>query len=152
MTDGFSGGCLCGRVTYVTSMPPQLVGHCHCIDCRKSSGSGHCTHVIVHEDAVDIKGEVKFYEHPADSGNIVSRGFCAQCGCPILSKNSGMPGMAAIRASSLDDPNIITPRMVVYASRAPVWDQMDERLPHFPLAPEGGATAVINAALDGSED
>ena len=26
-----------------SSIDPQFVGHCHCVDCRKSSGTGHCT-------------------------------------------------------------------------------------------------------------
>lgn len=147
MSDGFSGSCLCGRVAYAVSTLPRLAGHCYCTDCRKSSGTGHCTHVIVPDEAVEIAGDLKFYDHPADSGNIVSRGFCAHCGSPILSRNSGMPGMAAVRASSLDDPDIAAPQMAVYTSRAPAWDRPDAGLPGFPLGPEEGETSVINQAL-----
>lgn len=143
MSQGFSGGCLCGSVRYESSIDPQFVGHCHCIDCRKSSGTGHSTHIAVPEGSFTVSGEVKFYAHPADSGNIVSRGFCPTCGSAIYSKNSGMPGMVFPRASSLDDLEIAKPQMVVYASRAPSWDFVDPDLPSFPEMPEGGPQRVI---------
>lgn len=143
MLHGFSGGCLCGAVRYQSSVGPQMVGHCHCVDCRKSSGTGHCTHVVIPEDAFTVSGEVKFYDNPADSGNIVSRGFCPICGSAVYSTNSAMPGMVFTRASSLDDPEIARPQMVVYASRAPSWDYVDPELPAFSTMPEGGPRQVM---------
>jgi hypothetical protein len=143
MSQGFSGGCLCGAVRYQSAVGPQVVGHCHCVDCRKSSGTGHCTHVVIPEDAFTVSGEVKFYDRPADSGNIVSRGFCPTCGSAVYSTNSGMPDMVFPRASSLDDPEIAKPQMVVYASRAPSWDHVDPELPAFPTMPQGGPHKVM---------
>ena len=93
MTKGFSGGCLCGAVRFSSTAEPMFVGHCHCVDCRKSSGTGHSTHILVPELEFSVTGPVTFYDHPADSGNIVSRGFCGTCGSPIYSRNSGMPGV-----------------------------------------------------------
>jgi len=143
MTDGFKGSCLCGAVHFESTAEPQVVGHCHCVDCRKSSGTGHCTHVVIPEDALTVSGTLKFYDKPADSGNIVSRGFCPNCGSAVYSRNSGMPGMVFPRASSLDDPDVLTPQMVVYASRAPAWDYMDPALASFAEMPEGGPEKVI---------
>ena len=143
MPDGFKGGCLCGAVRFESTADPQVVGHCHCVDCRKSSGTGHCTHVVIPEDAFTVTGEVTFYDRPADSGNMVSRGFCPNCGSPVYSRNWGMPGMVFPRASVLDDPDILAPGMVVYTSRAPSWDHMDPALPAFPEMPRGGARKAI---------
>ena len=92
MAKGFSGGCLCGAVRFESTNDAMLAAHCHCIDCRKSSGTGHSTHVVVPEDGFSVSGEVRFYDHPADSGNVVTRGFCPTCGSPSYSKNSGMQG------------------------------------------------------------
>ncbi len=127
----FSGGCLCGAVRYESTSEPTVAGHCHCVDCRKTSGSGHCSHIGLPDAALRVIGEVKFYDAPTDSGNTVSRGFCPTCGSAIYSTNSGMPGMAFVRASSLDDPEVFQPQMVVYAHRAPSWDHMDPALPSF---------------------
>jgi hypothetical protein len=99
VTKGFSGGCLCGAVRFTSTAEPMFVGHCHCVDCRKSSGTGHSTHLLVPESDFSVTGSVTFYDHPADSGNVVSRGFCGTCGSPIYSRNSGMPGVVFPRAS-----------------------------------------------------
>jgi hypothetical protein len=143
MTTGFSGGCLCGAVRFSCTVAPQIVGHCHCVDCRKSSGTGHCTHLVVPEAAFTVTGPVTFYERPADSGNIVSRGFCGTCGSPIYSTNSAMAGVVFPRASVLDDPEIAAPQMIVYASRAPSWDRMDPALPAFATMPDGGPEKIV---------
>ena len=130
----FTGGCLCGAVRYEGT--DQLGGgHCHCLDCRRSSGTGHCSHMAVPEGAFHITGDVRFYDAPADSGNIISRGFCPICGSAVYSKNAGMPGLAFVRASSLDDPEVFRPEVVVYAKRAPSWDRMDPTLPAFESMP-----------------
>jgi hypothetical protein len=143
MSEGFTGGCLCGKVRYSSTMPPQLTGHCHCVDCRRTSGTGHATHVVIAEPTYSASGEIRFYDRPADSGNVVRRGFCPDCGSAIHSTNSGMPGMIFVRASSLDDPEVAMPSMAVYASRAPSWDHIDRNLPRFATMPEGGPGAVL---------
>lgn len=140
---GFTGGCLCGAVRFKCTEDPQLVGHCHCVDCRKSSGTGHCTHLVVPETAFSVVGAVTFYDRAADSGNVVSRGFCGTCGSPIYSRNSAMPGVVFPRASVLDNPEVLKPQMIVYASRAPAWDHMDPTLPSFAVMPDGGPKNAV---------
>ncbi|MGE0408435.1 MAG: GFA family protein [Amphiplicatus sp.] len=137
MADGFEGGCLCGKVRYRAAAAPMMAGHCHCVDCRKTSATGHATHVVVPAQAFSVTGAVKAYDRPADSGNVVSRKFCPECGSAIYSTNSAAPDMHFVRASSLDDPEIAKPSMIVFASRAPSWDFMDKGLPSFPTMPEG---------------
>jgi hypothetical protein len=143
MAEGFSGRCLCGAVSYESAVAPLAAGHCHCIDCRKSSGSGHCTHVMVPADALTVSGVVTFYDRAADSGNVVRRGFCGACGSALYSTNAGTPDLAFVRASSLDDPEIAAPAMVVYASRAPSWDHVDSKLPSFSQMPPRGPSAAL---------
>ncbi len=87
--------------------------------------------MAVPEAGFEQTGALTFYESSADSGNAVSRGFCPTCGAPVYSTNSGMPGLAFVRASSLDDPEIFQPSMVVYAKRAASWDLIDPALRRF---------------------
>ncbi len=135
MTTQFTGGCLCDAVRYTANAEPLLGGHCHCLDCRKSSGSGHCSHLMMAAEAVAFQGQPKRFDKPADSGNIVARYFCGTCGGPVYSTNSGMPGMVFLRASSLDDPEVFKPSMIVYTRSAPNWDVMDSSLPAFEANP-----------------
>lgn len=138
MSIPFQGGCLCGAVRYECAAEPLVAGHCHCNDCRKASGTGHSSHLAAPEHAVTITSEAKLYDKPADSGNVVGRAFCPTCGSPVYSLNSGMAGLIFIRASSLDDPEIFKPQMVVYTGRAASWDHIAPGLPAF----EGEAPAV----------
>lgn len=64
-----------------------------------------------------------------------SRGFCPVCGGTIYSTNAGMPGLVFVRASSLDDPEVFKPQMIVYTDRAASWDRMDPDLPGFATMP-----------------
>lgn len=140
----FTGGCLCGAVRY-EGKEIKGSGHCHCIDCRKTSGTGHGSHMIVPEAAFRVSGELRFYDAPADSGNVVSRGFCPTCGSAVYSRNGGMPGTVAVRASSLDDPEVFQPQLVVYTKRAASWDLMDPALPGFEAMPP---PQVVSEVID----
>lgn len=133
----FEGGCLCGAVRYVSDGEPMMAGHCHCTDCRRSSGTGHASHLVVPAASVRVSGKVTTYAAPADSGAIVTRAFCPTCGAPVYSTNNGNPDAIFLRASSLDDLEVFQPQMVVYAARAASWDMTDPALPRFEKMPTG---------------
>ncbi len=146
MSTGFKGGCLCGQVQFTSSADPLVAGHCHCTDCRKTSGTGHASNLCVPSAAVTIEGDLSSYARPADSGNIVTRMFCPKCGSPICSHNNAMEGMTFFRASVLDDPEVYQPQMAVYRSRAPSWDHADPNIANFDVMPEGGPEQAIAEA------
>lgn len=131
----FSGGCLCGGVRYESTMAPVARGHCHCEDCRKTSGTGHGSHVVLPKAAFQVTGETAAYAKPADSGNTVTRHFCPVCGSAVYSVNAGMPDLVFPRASSLNDPEVFVPQLIVYTKRAPSWDRMEDSLPRFDAMP-----------------
>ncbi len=132
MSRSFSGGCLCGAIRYDCQAEPVMAGHCHCSVCRKLSGTGHCSMLAVPSDSVTFSGAPRYHQYTADSGNEVKRGFCCDCGSPIVAHNEkGMVGLTALCASSLDDPSVFQPSMVVYADRAVAWDAIDDKLPNF---------------------
>ncbi|WP_395644865.1 GFA family protein [Terricaulis sp.] len=133
----FTGGCLCGAVRYTCTAEPAMAGHCHCEDCRRSSGSGHSSHLGVPEQAVSMTGETKGYARAADSGHIVTRHFCPACGAPMFSRNEAMPGMLFLRASTLDDLEVFKPQLHVYTARAASWDHRHPDLPAFDKMPPG---------------
>lgn len=142
-----SGNCLCGAVAYTCSEEPSLAAHCACIDCRKSSGTSHGTHVPVSQGSVIFSGAAASFANPADSGNTVTRYFCGNCGCAIYSTNSAMPNMVFLRASSLEDPDAVEPSMYVYKSRAPKWAAIGEGLVTFEeMPPQQSPQEVIDAS------
>jgi hypothetical protein len=135
IAQGFSGRCLCGAVSFQSNADPQAVMHCCCEDCRKSSGTGHCTHIVIPKNAFDVTGDVTRFSHLGGSGNTVTKAFCGTCGSPVYSTNSGYPETVFPRASILDDPERVQPQMVVFAKSAISWDKQDEALPAFDEGP-----------------
>ena len=87
--------------------------------------------------ALKLTGVTKGYARPADSGNVVTRYFCPECGAALFSKNAATPGMVFLRASSLDDLEVFKPQMHVYAARAASWDQPSAGLASFEKMPPG---------------
>jgi hypothetical protein len=134
----FTGGCLCGRVRYECSAAPFFMGNCHCRDCQKSSGGAYEPDIGLPAAALKTTGAIKYYDTKADSGNILSRGFCPECGSSLLGKTSAMPDLAMITAGSLDDPSLYKPTLDIFTSRAQPWDHMDPALTKFPKMPPIG--------------
>jgi len=137
MTTMFTGGCICGAVRYECSVEPVMTGNCHCRDCQKAGGSPFAAALAVPTAALKITGEVKYYETKGDSGQMVSRGFCPNCGARLLGKPKAMPDLTVILAGSLDDPSWFRPGMDVYTASAQPWDHMNPDLPKFLKMPPG---------------
>jgi hypothetical protein len=127
-----TGGCACGAIRYECAAEPMAAVNCHCRDCQRASGSGYAPALWFPADAVRItRGQVKYHLITAETGNTVSRGFCADCGSPLLAKNSAAP-MVIVRAGSLDDPTLHRPQLDIFVSSAQPWDHMDPALPKYP--------------------
>ncbi len=134
MTEGFTGGCLCGAVRYECSAAPLAMGNCHCRDCQRATGSAYAAALLVPRHAVTVTGEVTYYEVTGESGGTVGRGFCPICGSRLFSRPPN-PELMGITAGSLDDPSRFAPAMDIYTASAQPWDRMNPALPKFERMP-----------------
>ena len=135
--DTLGGGCLCGAVRFsVDRAGVATAHHCHCRDCQRSTGSSMATFVAV-PDAHFAKqqGEVKFYSVTGESGGTVSRGFCSECGSPLYSEVTIMPGIKFIKAGAFDDSSWITPVSSFWTSSAAPWGHVDPAIQGFERNP-----------------
>lgn len=133
-----TGGCLCGQVRYRLIGEPVVSRICWCRDCQHIAGNG-TANAIFPTDAIEITGEVAAFTSTADSGNQVSRRFCARCGAHLFADNTGRPGLTVVRAGTLDDPSSVTPSANIWASSAPAWACLDsamERIERQPVPPK----------------
>ena len=135
MGSSYAGGCACGAIRYEISADPVMSVQCQCRDCQRATGSGHLSAMAFPAAAVALTGTPKFHTSRGDSGNTVDRGFCPDCGSPVIWKFSRNPGMVAIVAGSLDDPSRFAPQVVFFASRGHAWDLLDPKLPKFETLP-----------------
>jgi hypothetical protein len=132
-----SGGCACGAIRYECTTAPMLSVLCHCRDCQRSTGSAYAAELGVLESGFSfVKGTPRYHLVTGDSGNTVRRGFCPDCGSPLVADSSGRPGFLAIQAGSLDDPTLFRPTHHVYASSAPPWDQIGPEMSSFSKIPD----------------
>lgn len=130
-----TGGCLCGAVRYEVSGDPVVAAHCHCEDCRKTTGAGHATIAAFPGAAVKITGKLKAFRIKADSGMMVSRSFCPECGSWISGAPESAPGVVFITVATLDNPEALAPQMRFYDKRRISWDAVDPALPAFETVP-----------------
>lgn len=122
------GGCLCGNARYSIDGDPLLVAICHCRNCQKQSGAPFSVVAGVAETALRLQGNTRTFLDQGDSGAMVERVFCPACGSPLISRIGAMPGVAFVKAGTIDDPTQLVPAFEVYC---------DRRWPFLPdLAPE----------------
>ena len=57
--DETEGGCLCGAVRVAARGEPKRVGLCHCLDCRKHSGTLFFAAAIFPAEQVTVSGETR---------------------------------------------------------------------------------------------
>jgi hypothetical protein len=135
MATVIKGGCLCGAVRYECKADPIMAGHCQYRDCQKDSGTGHASMMMFPKAAIKITGTAKEHQRKADSGNTVTRGFCANCGSPIYWRTTGMSDGMWIHVGSLDAPGAFGPQFVVWTASGRAWDHLDPALPKFERSP-----------------
>jgi len=132
-----TGGCLCGAVRYTVDSEPDLVGVCHCSDCKKFTGSAYSFLVIVQQTALKIDGITKTYSTPGDSGQPIVRRFCPECGSSISEEAFTRPGQVLINGGTFDDPTSMTPDIQIYCDRELEWAHLDDSIQRFAAAPIG---------------
>lgn len=116
-----TGGCLCGAIRYELKSEPSMTAVCHCTHCQRQSGGVFSTNLVVPESDYVQQGETKVYQDTGDSGKAVYRHFCGNCGSPITSRVEAMPGVAMVKAGTLDDFSGLKPAVEVYTDHAADW-------------------------------
>ncbi|MBN2191993.1 MAG: GFA family protein [Polyangiaceae bacterium] len=139
----FSGGCACGRVRYECTAEPKLMFNCHCRDCQRASGSAYAAVMMVPAAGFRfLSGAPRFHDRIHDDGRVMGRGFCPDCGTPLVGRLSRLPDLIGIRVGTLDDPSWFAPMADFWTSSAQPWDEMNPSVPKYPTQPhpraEGG--------------
>jgi hypothetical protein len=136
------GGCFCGAIRYRVTGRPRGIPHCHCIDCRRVSGSAFLTWIELERDQFElIAGSPGRLEYESR----VVRGFCTTCGTPLTYERIKEPEFIDVTLCSLDDPEAFRPEDHVWTDRQLSWADVGAELPRHargrpgPPPGEGGA-------------
>ena len=130
-----AGSCQCGAVTFEAKGEAAMVVQCHCLNCQKSSGTGHVPFAAFPEPNVAIRGKTQSYSYIADSGGKVTSHFCPVCGSPAFGTTTSVPGVVAIRLGIMDNSSAFRPQMEVFMKRMRSWDHTLKDVPSFEAMP-----------------
>lgn len=130
------GSCLCGAMRYSVSGEVQRFYHCHCSRCRKATGTGHASNLLVTPaDSIEwLAGGELLACYKVPEAKRFKNCFCPQCGSPMPRVIPELDGVL-IPAGSLDTPSPIRPSArIFYDSRAD-WSCSGDELPVYPEYP-----------------
>lgn len=131
-----SGSCLCGSVRYEIAGTAPRFYHCHCQRCRKATGTGHASNVILQSTSLTwVAGEERLLRYDVPEAKRFAIVFCSTCGSS-MPRVSPEAGIVVIPAGSLDhDPGIVPEARIFSSSRAD-WSCSDSTIPCYDQYPE----------------
>ncbi|TVY84883.1 hypothetical protein LSUE1_G001075 [Lachnellula suecica] len=119
------GGCLCNKVRVNYTGEPNAHVLCHCLDCRKISGSAYSNNIIVPDGNFKlVSGTPKTFTKTADSGNTIVSHFCGDCGTTVYRTGDSFPGANIVKVGVMDDPEWPTknvPKGELFAGQRVPW-------------------------------
>jgi hypothetical protein len=134
-----TGGCLCKAVRYRVSAAPIVTRVCWCRLCQYIGAGSGTVNTCFTTAALTVTGTIRDYPSVADSGNVMHRKFCPECGVHLFSEAESRPHLVFVRTGTLDDPNLAEPATIIWTSAAPQWACFDPSLPRVEGQPPPAA-------------
>lgn len=128
------GSCLCGTARFGFEGPIDRFYLCHCLHCRKGSGSAHGANLFSSTGRLTwLSGQdsVRVYHLP---GTRHTKAFCTLCGSALPHATGGM---VVVPAGSLDTALTHRPDAHLFFAGKAEWDHDLGDLPAFDALPPG---------------
>ena len=141
-----TGGCRCGAARYTIDrvlLPPVYACHCHL--CQRWSGSAFSLQALVPEEALSVSGPIATFETSTED-RISTQRVCASCHTRLYNTNTRGPGMAVVRAGTLDRSEELVCRAHIFTNYRQHWFTLPDDVPCWGEAP---ALDALVAVLDG---
>jgi hypothetical protein len=105
---------------------PVRVSVCHCLNCKKRSGSAFAVQARWPKEQARIEGTSKSFVKVADSGNRATFHFCPDCGSDVYYEidskfDDRFNHLVAIPLGAFDDPYFAAPSFSVWEERKHDW-------------------------------
>lgn len=124
-----TGSCLCGAVHYEVTGEATKFYHCHCKRCRKATGTGHASNLMVPGGSLTwLKGEelTRFFKVP-EAQRFATR-FCTVCGS-LLPRFVQQTNSVVIPGGSLDCEPPLSPQARIFWDSRASWSCTGDDLP-----------------------
>ena len=121
-----TASCRCGQLRATVTGEPVRVSVCHCLDCKKRSGSAFAVQARWPKAQVTIEGKSKSFVKVADSGNRATFHFCPDCGSDVYylidaKVDATFNDLVAIPLGTFDNPYFLEPAFSVWEERKHDW-------------------------------
>ena len=113
--------CRCGQLRATALGDPVRISVCHCLDCKKRSGSAFSAQARWPDAQVTVTGESKIWSCVSENGNRADFRFCPDCGSTVAYVIEALPGLTAIPIGAFADPDFPAPQYSVYENRMHNW-------------------------------
>jgi hypothetical protein len=126
-----TGRCRCGACHYelaVDAVPPVYACHCHI--CQRASGSAFSVQALVPEASLTVNGPIVVHEIATDDRISVQR-FCGVCHARIYNTNTRRPGIAVIRAGTLDRSEELECKAHIFTAYKQAWVALPNDVPQW---------------------
>ncbi|MEJ7932728.1 GFA family protein [Sphingobium sp. AN558] len=141
-----SGGCRCGDCRYDldrTALP--AVYACHCRDCQTMSGAAFTLQAPVPVTSLSQSGQVAEWTKLAGNGHDTIQRACARCMTRLYSVNAGRPGVALLRAGTLDRSDEVAPLLHLWTDRKQAWIALPPEAEAYARAAPAGRMEILFA-------
>lgn len=124
------GSCLCGKVRYKYNGKIEEIAMCHCSQCRKAQGGAFATNSPVDSEKLEFAGVENIKEF--QSSELKVRAFCTNCGSPLYSARSDLPGVRRLRIGSVETPFLCDKKYHIHTASKASWHELVDDYPNFP--------------------
>lgn len=127
-----SGSCLCGAVKYSITGEVQRFYHCHCRRCRKVTGTGHASNLLVTPESslTWLAGEELLSRYKVPEAQRFYNCFCSRCGSPVPRTVPELDGVL-VPAGSLDSEPPVQPGGRIFWDSRVDWSCSGDKLPVY---------------------
>jgi len=126
-SNAIAGGCLCGSIRYEATGKPYNITHCHCLDCRRSSGAPFVKWASFSRS--DFRFSTRQPRKLRWAGRL--RSFCPDCGTPLTFLAGPDADEIDVTACSFDQPTALTPTDHTWVEDRLPWIRLADDLPTY---------------------
>ena len=94
---------------------------CHCLDCKRRTGSAFAAQASWPEASVKRVGKARTWTRTCDSGRWITHDLCPVCGSTVSYVIEAMPGMVAVPLGGFAPKDRPVPRVSVWEERKEDW-------------------------------
>lgn len=113
--------CACGALTAQAEGEPVRISVCHCLSCKRQTGSAFAWNATFPAEQVKVEGNYSTFERGSDDGYWGHMHFCPACGVTVFYEIERRPGMISIPIGTFSDPQFPAPTVEVYVERRCPW-------------------------------